>query len=188
MFRITTNTTRHALVLRLEGRLEGPCVAVLDQSFNSALSKRRGRRICVNLGGVTFVDAAGKARLAEMYGKGAELIGDDIETKALVAEIQTGRADDGNGEAKLVSVKAAVNEPERLRELQRLQAELHEVNQELEQAARPLERLLGMSLEQRQHVADQIRGKLARWESVTQQIQQVMRTGKRNGENEGESQ
>jgi predicted nuclease with TOPRIM domain len=142
----------------------------------------------VDLGGVTFVDAAGKARLAEMYGKGAELIGDDIETKALVAEIQTGRADDGNGEARLLSVKAAVNETERLRELQRLQAELHEVNQELARAARPLERLAEMSLQQRQKLADEIRSKLSRWDSVTQQIQQVMEAGPANGENESESQ
>jgi anti-anti-sigma regulatory factor len=93
MLRITTNTSPHALVLRLEGRLEGPWVAVLAQCFSSALTKRRGRRLCVDLAGVTFVDAAGKAQLAEVYAQGAELLGDDIETKAIVAEIRTSRAD-----------------------------------------------------------------------------------------------
>ena len=87
MLRITTDKKTDALVLRLEGRLEGPWVAVLAQCWSSALPTSRGRRLCVALNGVTFVDAQGKAQLAEMYAQGAELLGDDIETKAIVAEI-----------------------------------------------------------------------------------------------------
>ena len=188
MLRITTNTSRHALVLRLEGRLQGPWVAVLEQSFTGALSTRRGRRICLDLTGVTFVDTAGKVRLAQMYAQGAELMSDDIETKALVAEIRGERASDGDGEAKQMNRKTVVNEHERLTELQRLEAELHEANQDLVQAAQPLERLSEMSLEQRQKLADEIRSKLSRWDSVTQQIQQVMEARPANGENESESQ
>jgi hypothetical protein len=93
MLRITTDKNPHDLVLRLEGRLEGPWVAVLAQCFSSALTKRRGLRLCIDLNGVTFVDAQGKAQLAEMYSQGAELLGDDIETKAIVTEIQTSRAE-----------------------------------------------------------------------------------------------
>jgi anti-anti-sigma regulatory factor len=87
MLRITTNNTAHVLVLRLEGRLEGPWVAVLAQCFGLAVRNLRGRRLCVDLNGVTFVDAAGKTRLAAMYAHGARLLGEDIETKAIVAEI-----------------------------------------------------------------------------------------------------
>jgi anti-anti-sigma regulatory factor len=87
MLRITTNQNGHALVLQLEGRLYGPWVAVLEQCWSSALPRLRGRRLCVDLRGVTFVDAAGKTQLSKMYAQGAELLGDGIETKALVAEI-----------------------------------------------------------------------------------------------------
>jgi len=100
MFRITTNKTQHALLLRLEGRLEGPWVAVLEQSFRSALTKLRERQLCVDLNGVTFVDAQGKAKLAEMHAQGAELLGDGLETKAMVAEIRTGQAGDGDGQSR----------------------------------------------------------------------------------------
>ena len=87
MLRITTDEKKQCLTLRLEGRLEGAWVDVLDQSWSAALHKLRGRRLRVDLNGVTFVDAQGKARLAEMYAQGAELLGVALETKALVAEI-----------------------------------------------------------------------------------------------------
>jgi hypothetical protein len=41
----------------------------------------------VDLTGVTFIDAAGKDRLAAMHRQGAEFIADDLMTKAIVAEI-----------------------------------------------------------------------------------------------------
>jgi ABC-type transporter Mla MlaB component len=190
MLRITTDPKANALVLRLEGRLEGPWVAVLAQCFSSAVTQRRGRQICVNLAGVTFVDAAGKAQLVEAYAQGAELLGEDIETKALVAEIHSdraARASEGDGESRPASSKADLNVTEQLAELERLRAELHEVNEELVQAARPLERVSEMSLEQRQKLADQIRAKLSRWESVTREIQQVMETGRADVDKESGS-
>jgi anti-anti-sigma regulatory factor len=90
MLRITTNTYPQALTLRLEGRLEGPRVAVLAQCWSGALLKLDGRQLRIDLNGVTFVDAQGKALLAEMYAQGADLLGEDLETKAIVAEIRTG--------------------------------------------------------------------------------------------------
>lgn len=99
MLRITTDKTSQALTLRLEGRLEGPWVGVLAECWGNALSESSGQRLCVDLNGVTFVDAQGKARLAAMYAEGAELVGDDLETKAIVAEIQSGR--DGAAEGRI---------------------------------------------------------------------------------------
>jgi hypothetical protein len=178
MLRITNTTTEQTLTLRLEGRLEGPWVAVLAQCWSTALPTSRGRRLCVDLNGVTFVDAQGKGRLAEMYAQGAELLGEDVEMKAIVAEIRTGRAGDGHGESlQVTSCNAGVNVSNRPAHLQRLEAELHAVNQELAQAARPLERLSELNGEQREQVADKIRAGLARWESVTQQISQAMGIG-----------
>jgi septal ring factor EnvC (AmiA/AmiB activator) len=63
---------------------------------------------------------------------------------------------------------------EQLTQLQRLQAELHEINEDLAQVARPLKRLSELNEQQRQQVADQLRAQLARWDSVTQLISQVL--------------
>jgi hypothetical protein len=148
----------------------------------------------VDLDGLTFVDAQGKARLAEMYARGAELLGEGLETKAIVAEIRGDRVDgDAHGEARqVISQRAATNVSDELTELGRLQVELHEVNDHLAQAARPLERLAELNEQQRREVAAKIRAGLARWESVTQRISHVMGSGSANGQatpkgNEGES-
>lgn len=99
MLRITTNNCPQALTLRLEGRLEGPWVAVLTQSWCGALLNLNGRQLRMDLNGVTFVDAHGKARLAEMYAQGAEFLAGDLETKAIVAELRTRRAIAADGES-----------------------------------------------------------------------------------------
>ena len=90
MLRITTQKTPQALTLRLEGRLEGPWVAVLTRCWGRTRNTLAGRQLRVDLNGLTFVDAMGKARLSEMYAKGEQLLADDLETKAVVAEIQNG--------------------------------------------------------------------------------------------------
>jgi ABC-type transporter Mla MlaB component len=87
MLRITTDESSQAFTLRLEGRLYGPWIEVLALCWNSVLVGPEKRRLCVDLNGVTFVDAQGKALLAEMYAQGAALLCTGIETKALVAEI-----------------------------------------------------------------------------------------------------
>jgi hypothetical protein len=48
--------------------------------------------------------------------------------------------------------------------------ELHQVNEELAGAARPLQRLCNIDLQERQRVADRIRAGLKRWEAVNQRI------------------
>ena len=92
MLRITTFKSPRSLTLRLEGRLEGPWVAVLAQCWSGALLESNGRRLCVDLNGLTFVDAQGKARLAAMNEQGAEFVADDVLTKALVEEISKARS------------------------------------------------------------------------------------------------
>jgi hypothetical protein len=170
-------------------------VGVLGQSFSGALHKLRGRRLRVDLNGVTFVDAAGKAALAQMYAQGAELLAEDLETKAIVAEIRNGRAGDrGGGDGGRNREASKVNRPkpitnlhEQVTNLQGLQAELQAVNEELLQAARPLERLEELNDKQRHQLADQIRARLARWESVTQRIAQVLGINGETGNDEGGS-
>ena len=170
MLRITTDENAKRLTLRLEGRLEGQWVAILSECWANTLSHLRGRMLCVDLNGVTFVDAAGKARLAEMHAQGATLQGEDIETKAIVAEI-CGRGAGRNGDGEPTEI---VSLSEQLTNLQKLQDELHAVNEELSKAARPLDRISELSEQQREQVADELRAGFARWDSVTQRIARVL--------------
>jgi flagellar biosynthesis chaperone FliJ len=70
---------------------------------------------------------------------------------------------------------------EQLKQLQDLEAELREVNREFARAARPLDRMTDLNNEQRQKIGAQLRAAAARWESVTQQISQVLGTGSAPG-------
>jgi anti-anti-sigma regulatory factor len=87
------------LIFRLEGRLEGPWVRELEQCWRSMLDNASRPTVCVDLTGVTYIDAAGKARLAEMHEQGAQFIAGDCLTKAIVAGNQdrTSRDDLGAG-------------------------------------------------------------------------------------------
>jgi anti-anti-sigma regulatory factor len=87
MLRITTSDSPRVLTLRLEGRLEGPWVRELEQCWRSMLDGASRPTVHVDLTGVTYIDAAGKARLAQMHEQGARFIAGDCVTKAVVAEI-----------------------------------------------------------------------------------------------------
>jgi ABC-type transporter Mla MlaB component len=90
MLRITAEDKPRALTFRLEGRLEGPWAAELEKCWRGMLGAANRPTVRVDLTGVTFVDAAGKARLATMHRRGAEFIAPDCLTKAIVAEITAG--------------------------------------------------------------------------------------------------
>ncbi len=87
MLRITANDTPRILTFRLEGRLEGPWVRELDRCWRSVLNGASKPTVCVDLTGVTYIDAAGKARLAEMHEQGAQFITSDCVMKAVVDEL-----------------------------------------------------------------------------------------------------
>jgi hypothetical protein len=87
MLRITTNETPQVVTLRLEGRLEGPWVALLVNCWHRELALSGKRRRRVDLNGLTFIDAEGKAVLARMLKERAEFIGGDLVTKAVISEI-----------------------------------------------------------------------------------------------------
>jgi hypothetical protein len=68
-------------------------------------------------------------------------------------------------------------------QLAALIAELHEVNVELAEAARPLDRLPDLNQAQRDGIAARIRAGLGRWESITRRIDQALGgSGKCSGE------
>jgi hypothetical protein len=88
MLRITVHDRPGALAFQLEGRLAGPWVRVLEESWRSVLARLRQPTIRVDLTGVTCIDAAGKACLTSLHRQGAEFLAADCLTKDVVAEIQ----------------------------------------------------------------------------------------------------
>src|SRR6266436_442279 len=87
MLRITVHKNLESLTFQLEGKLAGPWVRELEECWKSSLAGQRKPVLRFDLTGVTFIDAAGKAYLADMHHQGAELVAVDCLTKAIVAEI-----------------------------------------------------------------------------------------------------
>jgi ABC-type transporter Mla MlaB component len=87
MLRITVHDHSQSLTFQLEGRLARPWLRELEECWQSTLAGRRRPILCVDLTGVTSIDAAGRACLAAMHRQGAEFIAPDCLTKAVVAEI-----------------------------------------------------------------------------------------------------
>jgi hypothetical protein len=93
MLRITADETPPVLTYRLEGRLVGPWVRVLDDCWLQTRGRRPQPSVRVDLTAVTTIDAAGKALLSAMYHSGAELIAGDGLSSALADEIVSGYDD-----------------------------------------------------------------------------------------------
>ena len=87
MLRITTDKTCRAVTLRLEGRLAGPWVTLLADCWRKERADADARELLVDLNGVTFIDSAGRACLARIHEEGAAFVADDLEIRAIVAEI-----------------------------------------------------------------------------------------------------
>ena len=84
MLRITTEKKRGKTVLSVEGRLAGPWVAALEQSWRE---RTAGEKFSVDLCAVSFIDAAGKTLLKEIHQQGGKLIAQGCLNEAIVEEI-----------------------------------------------------------------------------------------------------
>jgi hypothetical protein len=94
MLRITVHHEPRTLTFQLEGSLAGPWLRVLEGCWEDTLARQSKRMIRIDLTGVTFIDAEGRACLVAMHRQGAKFIAPDCLTKAAVAEItQAPRAD-----------------------------------------------------------------------------------------------
>ncbi len=84
MLRITTEKKRGKTVLSVEGRLAGPWVEALEQCWRTRAPEEK---FSVDLCGVSFIDAAGKALLKEIHEQGGKLIAEGCLNEAIVQEI-----------------------------------------------------------------------------------------------------
>lgn len=73
MLRITREGDAGSPCLKIEGRLEGPWVEVLRQTWRESAIPSRGQKLTVDLSAVSFANPEGRALLLEMRGKGVVL-------------------------------------------------------------------------------------------------------------------
>jgi outer membrane protein len=91
MLRITIEQKPGKMSLTVEGKLAGPWVSALAQSWKDLLSSSSGENLSINLCGVSFIDAAGKALLAEIHQQGGKLVAEGCLNQAIVREIAKGQ-------------------------------------------------------------------------------------------------
>jgi anti-anti-sigma regulatory factor len=97
MLRITIHNKPQALTFQLEGSLTEPWLRELKKCWRRTLAGSSKPVVRVDLTGVTYIGAAGKACLAALHRQGAEFVAADCFTKAIVAEIAQGPLPDGAG-------------------------------------------------------------------------------------------
>ncbi len=86
MLRITSKKEDSTEVWELEGKLSGELVGELERWWKGS-NPQPGVAVQVHLKAVTYVDAAGKALLAEMHRSGVEIKGCGCMTRAVIEEI-----------------------------------------------------------------------------------------------------
>ncbi len=100
MLRITSEKKRGKTVLSVEGRLAGPAVATLEQCWRELHAAAPNEKFKIDLCGVSFIDAAGKALLKEMHQQGGQLLAEGCLNQAIVGEIVTRAAADSGKATK----------------------------------------------------------------------------------------
>ena len=87
MLRITNTMRPEGATVVLEGRLAGPWVDELARCWKALATTQDAGSICVELDGVTFIDAAGKALLRTLREEGAALAASGCMTRVILEEI-----------------------------------------------------------------------------------------------------
>lgn len=85
MLKITVSRDESATILNLEGKLAGPWVAEMEASWEA--ERAQSSQLSVDLGGVTFIDADGRALIKRIYQHGGKLLAKGCLIRAIVAEV-----------------------------------------------------------------------------------------------------
>jgi hypothetical protein len=89
MLRVTKRDSIDPFDLKLEGKLAGRWVDVLDQCWKQALDDAGGRPGGIDLTAVTYVDDRGMDLLGRIHRDGASLHGATCLAKGIVEDIQS---------------------------------------------------------------------------------------------------
>src|SRR5579859_6925153 len=87
MLRISTDKKRHRVTLVVEGRLTGQTAPTLEQFWRELRGASPQEKFRLDLCGVTFIDAAGKALLKEIHSQGGRLTAEGCLNQAIIKEI-----------------------------------------------------------------------------------------------------
>ena len=87
MLKVSVLDSRSQRTLVVEGRLTARWVPELESVWKQTLESRGDRRIVVDVGETTVIDASGKTILMAMAHQGAELIGKGVYTEYLVKSL-----------------------------------------------------------------------------------------------------
>src|ERR1700730_6485875 len=87
MFRVTTQKRRSKVLLTIEGRLAGESVSTLEHCWRELHAASPTEKFNVDLCGVSFIDAAGKTLLKEIYRQGGHLVAQGCLNQETVKEI-----------------------------------------------------------------------------------------------------
>jgi outer membrane protein len=98
MLRITIEKKPGKTSLTVEGKLAGPWVSALEQSWKDLRDSSAGESLSINLCGVSFIDATGRALLAEIHQQGGKLVAEGCLNQAIVREIATKKQNDEKDE------------------------------------------------------------------------------------------
>jgi anti-anti-sigma regulatory factor len=89
MLRVTKRENVNAFDLKLEGKLAGRWVDVLEQCWKEALDDSAGKPGGVDLTALTYVDGRGMDLLGQMHRDGARLHGATCLARGIVEDIQS---------------------------------------------------------------------------------------------------
>lgn len=87
MLRITTQKKRGKTILSVEGRLAGSLAGTLEQCWKELRSASPDEKLQLDLCGVSFIDAAGRILLREIYRQGGQLVAEGCLNQAIVEDI-----------------------------------------------------------------------------------------------------
>jgi anti-anti-sigma regulatory factor len=93
MLRITKAEQGNSTLFKLEGKLAGSWVEVMEQSWRQAVADSPGRPFVVDLTAITYIDTRGTQLLTEIHRNGAELRASSCLTKCIVEEIESRSGD-----------------------------------------------------------------------------------------------
>src|SRR6202051_1639149 len=98
MLRITIEKKPGKVSLTVEGKLAGPWVSALEQSWRDLRDSSSGESLSINLCGVSFTDATGRALRAEIHHQGGKLVAEGCLNQAIVREIAAKQQNDEKDE------------------------------------------------------------------------------------------
>jgi anti-anti-sigma regulatory factor len=87
MMRITRQQDGETMTLKIEGCLAGEWVNEMKRCWDEVKTGARRRAIRIDLTDVTFIDAAGRELLAQMFASGAIAGAANVMTKAVVEQL-----------------------------------------------------------------------------------------------------